>query len=140
LDVQRSRRYDGATVWLHARNLSGAQKWTLDKDGRVYNPGSRKFLTAQKKEGADDDTRELVIWGSFEDEKEKEVRDGDFAAVRLQDQAWLYTADGMLVHRATGNALTASTNSPTIRLGPSRGPDDLYQQWSLIPLPPSPSK
>jgi Ricin-type beta-trefoil lectin domain len=119
LHVKASGTANGTVVQLWEMNGTEAQVWTLDDStGLITNPNSGKCLDAQ---GYDQNgSSSLAIM--------EPNKGGDH-----KSQAWQYTKDGMIVHAATGKALTHAMHD-AVRLGARNAHGDLSQQWSLIPL------
>ena len=48
-------------------------------------------------------------------------------------QAWTCTTDGMILHKATGKALTATSDNRLV-IGDRQSHNDMPQQWQLVPV------
>jgi Ricin-type beta-trefoil lectin domain len=118
LDVKASGTANGTLVQLLEMNGTEAQVWTMGENGLITNPPSGKCLNAQ---GYDQGGSTRL--GIMEPNK-----NGDY-----KSQAWKYTKDGMIIHRATGKALTRTMDG-NVCLATRQVQDAIGQQWSLIPL------
>jgi hypothetical protein len=118
LDVRYSECENGSRVHLWERNGTGAQTWVFGEGGFILNPMSGKCLNAGGYDrGPGKET--IQIW-------EKPLN-GDY-----KSQTWELTKDGMIIHSATGKALTGSSDGAVCLKPFDHGDRD--QQWMLIPL------
>lgn len=118
LDVKASGTANGTLVQLWEMNGTDAQVWTIDENGLITNPQSGKCLNAQGYDQGGSSTLAIA----------EPNKNGDYKA-----HAWQFTKDGMIVHIATGKALTRTADGK-VCLGTRKAQDDMSQQWSLVPL------
>jgi hypothetical protein len=118
MDVRYGVNRNGTRVHLWERNGTGAQVWTLEEGGFICNPMTEKCLNAGEYSWGPRSDGKIEIWEKYQN--------GEY-----NSQTWERTKDGMIIHSATGKALTGSSDG-TLCLKPfDHG--DVKQQWMLVP-------